>query len=183
MKLFHYYEKEIGPFVNLSNLKIEDAENAMNTIYNNKNLFASNRDKTYLKRRFEYEDIVQEIFVSKGGRVNKRRPHYMTLEDCPWLLSWYKDGASINIEIKDIDTNYISFTYGDMFPVFGPRGDDSKEYRKQVYTYEEILNVIDKYGFPQKWNPLGEQGAIRYIEAQVWDEDIINIIKMKNSCK
>lgn len=65
MKLFHYYEKEIGPFVNLSNLKIEDAENVMNTIYNNKNLFASNRDKTYLKRRFEYEDILQRIFVSK----------------------------------------------------------------------------------------------------------------------
>lgn len=180
MRLFHYYEKEIGPFMNLSDLKIEDAENIMNIIYNNKNLFAANREKIYLKRRFEYEDIVKKMFISKGGRVNRRRPHYMTLEDCPWLLSWYKDGTSISIDIKDIDTYYISFTYGDMFPVFGPRGDDSKEYRKQVYTYEEILKVIDKYGFPQNWNPLGEQGPIRYIEAEVWDDAIINTIKIRN---
>ncbi|WP_317120058.1 hypothetical protein [Clostridium neonatale] len=44
MRLFHYYEKEIGPFMNLSDLKIEDAKNIMNIIYNNKAIFASNRD-------------------------------------------------------------------------------------------------------------------------------------------
>lgn len=67
-----------------------------------------------------------------------------------------------------------------MFPVFGLRGDDSKEYRKQVYTYEEILKIIDKYGFPQKWNPLGKKGPIRYIEAQVWDDSIISTIKTRS---
>lgn len=180
MRLFHYYEKEIGPFVNLSDLKIEDAKNIMNSIHDNENLFASNRDETYLERRFEYEDIVQKIFISKGGGVNRRRPHYMTLEDCSWLLSWYKEGTSISIDIKDVDTNYISFTYGDMFPVFGPRDDESKEYRKQVYTYKEILKIIHKYGLPQNWNPLGEKGPIRYIEAQVWDDSIINNIKIRN---
>lgn len=180
MKLFHYYEKEIGPFINLSDLKIEEAENIMNNIHSNKKLFASNRDKTYLKRRFEYEDIVKNLFISKGGRVNRIRPHYMTLQECPWLLTWYKNGKSISIDIKDIDTNYISFTYGDMFPVFGPKGDDSKEYRKKVYTYEEILNIINKYGLPQNWNPKGEKGPIRYIEAQIWDNNIINIIKIKS---
>lgn len=69
MRLFHYYEKEIGPFISLSNLKIEEAENIINIIHNNKKLFASNRDETYLKRRFKYEDIVRKIFISKGGEL------------------------------------------------------------------------------------------------------------------
>ena len=60
-----------------------------------------------------------------------------------------------------------------MFPIFGPRGDDSKEYRKQVYTYKEILAVIYKYGLPQQCNPNGEMGPIRYIEAQIWSDDTV----------
>ncbi|WP_249281057.1 hypothetical protein [Paenibacillus sp. 7516] len=53
------------------------------------------------------------------------------------------------------------------------RYSDDKPYRKQVYTKDEILQVIQNYGWPQEWNRNGERGPERYIEVQVWDELII----------
>lgn len=45
---------------------------------------------------------------------------------------------------------------------------DDKEYRKKLYTYEEILVLIEKYGLPQHWNDDGKFGPERYIEAHIW---------------
>ncbi len=120
--------------------------------------------------------MTRKMFLLKGGKVIRNRPHYMTVEECNWLKSWYKEGSSIHININKLDTDTISFTYGDMFPTFGPRGDDRNEYRKKVYTYEEILQVIQKYGLPQQWNPNGQKGPIRYIEAQIWSNETVNKI-------
>ena len=79
------------------------------------------------------------------------------------------------IPIEEFDLKKVSFTYGDSMPTFGY--DDGKEYRKQVYTYEEILELIDRHGFPQDWNADGVHGPERYIEAHVWTEEPIKKYK------
>jgi hypothetical protein len=50
---------------------------------------------------------------------------------------------------------------------------DGKEYRRKLYTYDEILKIIEKYGLPQDWNDDGTFGPERYIEAHVWSDDPI----------
>ena len=47
------------------------------------------------------------------------------------------------------------------------------EYRKKLYTYDEILEIIQKYGLPQDWNDDGKYGPERYIEAHIWSDDVI----------
>ena len=52
----------------------------------------------------------------------------------------------------------------------------SKGYNIWVYTgftYEEILDIIDRYGLPQDWNDDGAHGPERYIEVQVWTDEPI----------
>ena len=51
--------------------------------------------------------------------------------------------------------------------------EEGKVYRKTVYTYDEILRMIDKYGLPQEWNDDGAHGPERYIEAHVWTDEPI----------
>ena len=46
---------------------------------------------------------------------------------------------------------------------------DGKPYRGQIYTLSELGEIIRRFGLPQEWNPDGEGGPERYIEAQVWD--------------
>lgn len=48
---------------------------------------------------------------------------------------------------------------------------DEREYHKQIYTYDEILELIKKYGLPQEWNKDGKFGPERYIEMQVWSDE------------
>ena len=50
---------------------------------------------------------------------------------------------------------------------------DGKEYRKKLYTYDEILEIIEKYGLPQNWNDDGTYGPERYIEAHIWSDEVI----------
>lgn len=65
----------------------------------------------------------------------------------------------------------ISFTYGDIFPAM--RYKDNKPYRGKVYTLNEIEEIVNIYGLPQEWNSDGKKGPDRYIEVQVWDNEVI----------
>lgn len=166
--LFHYYDESTGPFVNLSDLEVDEAEKVLNEIRFNNKGFASKRSADYLHIRRELELKAREIFVSKGGKPTRSYPHYMTLGKCPWLLDWYPMGKELGIPIHEFDPLSISLTYGDLFPTM--RYQDGKPYRNQVYTLHEISQVINEYGLPQEWNRNGEKGPERYIEVQIWDD-------------
>ncbi len=174
MYLYHYYNKNTKPFLNLSELHIEDANALLNEIRLTKpDSFCAKRPPEYMKNRFYFENILREEFKKKGGRMERNVPHYMTVEHSPWLSSWYEECAYIKIPIEEFDVKTLSFTYGDSHPTFSDRVNDGKEYRKKLYTYEEILQVIDKYGLPQDWNPDGALGPERYIEVHVWSDETI----------
>ncbi|TVQ26804.1 MAG: hypothetical protein EA382_04875 [Spirochaetaceae bacterium] len=170
MELYHYFEKSVGPFRNLSDLDGEIAQVILDEIKRTNVTFAAHRYDGYLARRKELECVARELFIAKGGRPIRRVPHYMVIGACPWLNTWYSDPAFVTIPVSHFDTSTLSFTYGDLFPTFSPRVADGKEYRSTVYTWEEIKGVIARYGLPQEWNPVGEFGPERYVEVQVWCE-------------
>jgi hypothetical protein len=169
-RLYHYYEYRIGPFVNLSDLPIEKAQKIQSEIKEKGAVFASKRDDDYLKVRRELEDKVRSLFIEKGGKPERERPHYMTLGPCPWLISWYVEGRELSIPLSSFNKHIISFTYGDTFPAM--RFKDGKPYRGIVYTLEEIDKAVEQYGLPQSWNADGRHGPDRYIEAQIWTDSI-----------
>ena len=129
-------------------------------------VFAGKRKDDYLVVRRDLEDWVRSLFIEKGGRPVRERPHYMTLGSCPWLLDWYVDGRELSIPLSKFGKEVISFTYGDTFPAM--RYKDDKPYRGIVYTLDEIDEVVNRYGLPQYWNSDGSKGPDRYIEAQIW---------------
>jgi len=177
MHLYHYYDSKIGPFVNLSDVPIGEAKTILNTIRDTKpHVQSANRHHTYVEDRHSYEAILRAQFTKKGGVIRRHAPHYMVVEHCPWLSTWFENSAYVKIPIRDFDVRTISFTYGDSHPVFSQRPNmmDDKEYRKQLYTYDEILPLINKYGLPQHWNDDGKFGPERYIEVHIWCDEIIS---------
>lgn len=169
--LYHYFERTHGPFRNLSGLSEEAADAISEQIRMQGKGFASQRQPDYMRIRRELESQAREQFVAKGGRPRTTFPHYMTLSPCDWLETWYEDAGIIVIGVDTFASDAISFTYGDLFPTM--RYSDGKPYRKQVYTKDEIMEIIARYGLPQDWNPDGAKGPERYIEVQVWDEEIV----------
>jgi hypothetical protein len=168
LEVHHYYERDLGPFRNLSDLPVEEAEAVMRGLRERGDVFASRRSSDYLTVRRELEDRARGLFIRKGGRPVRARPHYMTLGACEWLPDWYRQGRDLAIGLDQFDPTTISFTYGDLFPAM--RLADQRPYWGQVFTLEEIGALIDHYGLPQEWNADGAHGPERYIEAQIWDD-------------
>lgn len=174
--LYHYYDKSVGPFISLSDLPIDDAMAVMDEIKRTKpNTKGAARQMSYMKRRHEIEEILRTEFTKKGGIIKRKSPHYMVVGHSPWLSTWFENSAYVKIPIEEFNTRTVSFTYGDAFPVFSENKHkmDDKEYRRKVYTYDEILEIIEKYGMPQDYNDNGERGPERYVEAQVWSDETI----------
>lgn len=175
MYLYHYYEKGTPPFRNLSDLPVDEAVNILNKIKAERpNTQCAARQPEYVTDRLHYEGILRREFLKKGGKISRKAPHYMTVEHSPWLSTWFENCAVIKIPIEEFDLSTISFTYGDSHPTFSARINDGKEYRKKLYTYDEILEVIKKYGLPQDWNDEGKYGPERYIEACIWSDETID---------
>ena len=174
MYLYHYFDKRSGPFKSLTGLPEEEAASLFRKMRDERSAsFGAQRSDDYLDKRRRCEEIVRSEFIKKGGKPKKMSPHYLTVEHCPWLSSWYEQSDFVKIPVEDIDTSLISFTYGDSMPTFSPLVTDGKEYRRKVYTYEEIIKVIEKYGLPQEWNADGKFGPERYIEANLWSDEPI----------
>lgn len=175
MYLYHYYDKSVGPFRNLSDVSVEEAKAIMQNIKETKpDTVGAKRSPEYIELRRHYEDILRMEFLKKGGNISRTSPHYMVVEHSPWLSTWFENPAVIKIPIEEFDLTTVSFTYGDSHPTFSPRINDGKEYRKKLYTYDEILNIIEKYGLPQDWNDDGRFGPERYVEAHIWSDETIS---------
>ena len=174
MFLYHYFDKTIGPFKNLSDLSLDDANTILKEIAITKpNVQCAKRNADYMQARVYYENILRNEFQKKGGLIYRQVPHYMVVEHSPWLSTWYENCSFIKIPMEEFDLRTVSFTYGDSHPTFSDRVNDGKEYRKKLYTYDEILEIIEKYGLPQDWNDDGTYGPERYIEAHIWSDEVI----------
>ena len=172
MYLYHYFDKRSGPFRSLTALPAEEAEKVLNQLKAERpDSLCAQRDETYIEKRRSCEALLRREFAAKGGIMDIPSPYYMVVEHSPWLSTWFEQGDFLRIPIEAFDTRKISFTYGDSMPTFSPRVNDGKEYRRKVYTYDEILEIIEKYGLPQDWNDDGSHGPERYIEAHVWCDD------------
>lgn len=183
MYLYHYFDKTTGPFRNLSDLPAEEAKAMMQMIKDTKpHVQCAKRQPSYVEDRLQYEEVLAKEFAPKGGLIKRKAPHYMVVEHSPWLATWFDNSGSLRIDMNEFDVRTVSFTYGDSHPVFSPRVNkmDGKEYRRKLYTYEEILGLIAKYGLPQDWNNDGAHGPERYIEAHIWSDDVIEPYRNRN---
>jgi hypothetical protein len=179
--LFHYYELDNGPFRNITEYGLKKAESIQNQISKG---FNSKRPDNYIDLRFSLEKRIKEQFILKGGKPNRNDPFYFTLGECNWAKSWYVNPGVIKIPLTDFKPNQISFTYPDSMVSF-QFYDEPKlaTYRKncngQVFILSEISNLINEYGLPTEEKSQTQENLKfdKYIEAQIWDDEIINEYK------
>lgn len=167
MKLYRYFNPEKDIFAGVSELGIDSLED----INKYRELLPRNYNNHYIQRRITTEKQLYEMFKAKGGRPQKKVPYYLTLGCCDeWFFGKKHFFGSLVFDLWEFDPDVLSFTYGDSIPTFMEEFNDGKEYRKNVYTLEEIQYVIQKYGYPQQWNTFAEKGPENYIEVQSWSD-------------
>jgi len=182
MNLYHYYEKRRGPFLTLSDLPDALAEETQNLLKENDNVyFRRDHDGKYMFNRRIVERKLRLAFFEKGGNPRRQTPIYCILGEShdrnhASYKEWFSCPQYIEIPMNAIDVDAVSFTYGDSFIENHPEHRDQSKYLERVLTYNEILDRIEKQGWPQDiitdespfWMP-------RYIEAQVWSDEVVNM--------
>ena len=181
MFLYHFYDARSGPFKSLTSISQDEAREVIERIkIERPNSQCALRHDKYVQYRHNCERMLREAFAKKGGIMEIDSPHYMVLGFSPWLSTWFEECRYIKIPVEEFDLRTVSFTYGDSMPTFSDSVNDGKEYRKKVYMYDEILEIIKKYGMPQEWNDDGKYGPERYIEAHIWSDKVIQKYMQQN---
>ena len=178
MILSHYYEKGRIPFLTLSDLSDGEAVKIHARYESGKNNFAMrNHDGNYISHRRMVESKLYSKFVEKGGKPKRRTPHYMILGEYVGSKRWFNDTCKITIPLDSFNKCMVSFTYGDSFPTFiAPSFGRTDWHLDNIYTYDEILDIIKEHGMPQGQTakePV-DHAHPNYIEAQIWYDEIIN---------
>ena len=130
-------------------------------------------DGKYMYWRRIVEDNIRAAFIEKGGTPIRKNPLYFILseshENIEEYKEWFEIPDYIEIDINNINLNCVSFSYGDSFIEHHPEHHDQTNYRERVYTYNEILKIIEERGWPHDLvTPESPFWFPSYIEAQVW---------------
>lgn len=178
--LFHYFEKNSEPLQSMTAQGFDKATEIQKNITKG---FNSQRPPNYVELRFAVEKRLKSAFESKGGKPKSPNPSYFTLGSCDWVKSCYDDPSVTIIPLADVDPEQLTFTYPDSMVSFQFHDEPKLGiYRKpcngQVFLLDEIMEVIDQYGLPseEKWQNEEASKYDRYIEVQVWDDDLVKLI-------
>jgi hypothetical protein len=174
MYLYHYFEKGRGPFITLSDLPREEAVRVHAALEAESPTFAArSADGQYMFQRRIVEERAHSMFVRKGGKPQRKKPHYMVLaeDELQECRAWFRDCGVVKIPLEEFDPLTISFTYGDSFPTFKPIFEEEREY--PLYLRDEIFDVIRKRGMPPARTQDMSWLEPSYIEAQIWSDETI----------
>ena len=183
----HYYEKSVGPFLNICDL---DSKKRREIIEREKNKETGFNRFSYGEEFFDFrllaDDLIIELYSLKFGRKPSKRPFYAVLGDADVVGGLYEDPYKIRIPIESFAPDELTFMFPDHFHLvsFMKRGGSKKmfgyqlpeDYSAEIYpylgkllTYEELVEGLDLLGISQRLEiERKKNNWYRYIEAQIW---------------
>lgn len=121
--------------------------------------------KNYYSLRMSQDSYLYEMFVSLGGKPKEEHPLSFVLQGSECLSNWFDNGTITKILLKDIPSEFISFTLGDSGSIFQKTGTVTM-YTKEILAAKimECKGSIDEF-----MKEVTEE--YYYIEVQLWNDD------------
>lgn len=186
--LYHYFERSFGPFRPLTALPMEEARQIL-LEQRAAGQFRNPDIEGFLRKRYERDEKLRDVFISHGGRPVRIAPIYMMLGEHRQWESAYDAPTVLKIPLDEFDRLTVSFTYGDSFAIFDPTLTGDEEYWNRLYFADEILDVIGRHGFPPYVEYDFKRGIypkdkhinhhLKYVEAHVWSDDVLDRYRSK----
>lgn len=170
--LTHYYREH--PFRSLTELSPESMDEILVRLGETRQLPRRLRTPSYFENRRRVEKIMYEQFLSKGGRPERRHPHYAILGESEIWAGI--EPRLVRFPLSEIPVDQISFTYTDSMVSFidcDLRGNPvpRKPTYGLIYRVDELRNLFDRFGWPgDRWKFEPDWQHDCYVEAQIWSE-------------
>lgn len=169
--IVNYCHPNCIPFKNIMRLPKEEAfALAYQMAANNKETTAFYRFadfENYYPLRLKTDKILYDTLISLGGRPQTEHPLSFVLQGSEYLDKWFEHGIVTQIQLKNIPSEFISFTYGDSASTFRRNGKIhmitkemlSESLRNYRGTVDDYMKEITEKCF--------------YIEVQLWNDDYL----------
>ena len=179
----HYHLRGREPFLNLSDLTDEGVAAVLSELDAVANAGGSQRrfGPRYMALRRTTEQRLRERFIARGGRPQRRSPHYFVLGESDWFKRLYLDAAEVRVPLDQLPSEVTSFTYPDSVVAMGALSEFgiatvAQPYHGTVFRLEELPNVVEAYGLPNDTPPQTYDGYQRrpgehFIEVQLWSDE------------
>jgi hypothetical protein len=172
----HNFHPDRGAFRNVCNLPKDEAEPIVATIRREGHAYLK---ENYLERRMRAESWLMAERRRKIGETPLARPIYFFLGkmDDGWDRS---RPASIVLPLVMFDQNCITFTFPDSMtscPYLRQADQSDPPWLGQVFTFDEISQMVAGHGFPDPSKPRKKRGPDAFIEVQVWDNRPLDDIR------
>lgn len=171
--LTHYYSDQ--PFRSVTELTIQECAEVLQNIAARGPLPRRLQSEFYFKQRRRYEAVMHEQFVAKGGRPQRRVPHYAILGESE---IWARIRPSaLRIPLRELPSESVSFTYTDSFMNYVDRDLDGGRIRRKpqygtLYRLEELEDLFVTHGWPgDRWKSEPDWEHDIYVEAQLWNDE------------
>lgn len=177
--IYRYFKLGTHPFKSISDLGDDEIVLFMSENFPDHSWFHAD-PKERIKRRRRIEKWLFDEFVLSGGDPKTNNPCYFTLGKSPFLRKFGFYDAEIALPLRLFSSKNISFTYPDsFFSEWLSRNKDHKLYNHEMngklFTMDRILDLASQNEIPQNVRIEDSFYPFEfYIEAQVWDYDILN---------
>ena len=166
----HYCHPNCEPFMNICRLPKDDAFSLANIMAkadksSNNSFSRFSNFEVYYPRRMEVDEYLHNSFISLGGNPKEEHPIFFVLHESKSLEEWMGSWNSYEILLKNIPSEYISFTLDDSIVSLRQKG------KLTMYTKETLSQILRKYrGTIDDY--LNELTKKYYcIEVQLWNDD------------
>ena len=184
--LIHYYRTGTAPFRSLSALPDEQAIEIMRSLYVvGSVIWERFKDPAdYLQGRRQTEAWLRGEFIRLGGRPQELHPIYMVLGRSKWVERMADPAtlattSEVEVPLSILGEADVSSTYPDSMVSFFLEMEQDPEtyqpgYHGRVFTLSQIRAIVEEKGLPEEgWQTKTAEDVAHYVEAQVWNREVL----------
>ena len=74
--------------------------------------------KNYYSLRINQDNYLYKMFISLGGKPKEKHPLSFVFQGSDFLNTWFDNGIITKLSLKDISSEFVSFTLGDSGAIY-----------------------------------------------------------------
>ena len=173
LHIVNYCHRNCTPLLNIMRLPKDEAfALAHKMAEQNKDTTAFYRFadfENYYPERLKTDKLLHARFIELGGKPIQKHPLSFVLQGSDFLDSWFDSGIVTTIPLNRINSDYISFTYGDSMSTLKMQG------KFTMLTKDMLLKTISDYDGTLEDFLTYIANQYHYIEVQVWDDNCLKV--------
>lgn len=118
----------------------------------------------YYPKRIQTEKWLYHCFTKLGGKPETKHPLYFVLQGSDFLDKWFEKGRVTKLLLENINSEHISFTFGDSMAKF------NKPEQKEPFLKETLYEYIKKFNGDINLFLDSIKEQYTYIEVQLWSD-------------